>query len=624
MLREYRLTNFKAFGETVTIPIRPLTLIFGANSSGKSSIFQSLLLLKQTLEEAKNPDTALLPKGGLVDLGTYRDFVHRHETERDFEFGVSLDLESRSNTGAVDTSSKSEKGLPSHREQAIAILNDAGVMNAGLTFRFSYDEKEHAAVSLPCVDLTIGAEPQPLISAIGRQVAINFESEFWRQWWNNIKKRFNDLLDLAYDAELGGEECEVGELSEILQNSPWEDILNDLEEMKGTRILKAREEVEDALNALKEKKDSPLEDIFNAFKERKNEYYSLGGFIQLLEGIIDAEGKVKITDPQVVELLVAAFEETKHHFSHFEYKNFIPDCVDLFEDSPKRKQSIFNAQLCIMTNYPTEDGNTAAYGEVDFLNFQEEVNRSMREVVACLFSPLPQFLESLVYLGPLRSQPERHYEFSGDTTDYVGQSGEYLPSLLCKRPKLVRQINKDLERLEMKYQLKVSKLQYEDRSPSDVFSLRLVHTDTGIDASLRDVGFGISQVLPIVVQNRVQNRLSEKKTLLIEQPEIHLHPAHQAELGDLFIRSAKEQGNTLLLETHSENLILRILRRIRETNDKELPEDLPPIRPEDVAVLYVQPGENGAQVIEIPVTEDGDFACPWPQGFFEEREQDLF
>ena len=122
----------------------------------------------------------------------------------------------------------------------------------------------------------------------------------------------------------------------------------------------------------------------------------------------------------------------------------------------------------------------------------------------------------------------------------------------------------------------------------------------------------------------MQSGLSEKKTLLIEEPEIHLHPAHQAELGDMFIRSAKERGNTLLLETHSENLILRILRRIRETNANELPEDVPPIRPEDVAVLYVQPGENGAQVLEIPVTEDGDFALPWPKGFFEEREQDLF
>ncbi len=173
----------------------------------------------------------------------------------------------------------------------------------------------------------------------------------------------------------------------------------------------------------------------------------------------------------------------------------------------------------------------------------------------------------------------------------------------------------------MKYQVKLDKLQYEDTSPSNVFSLRLVDTDTGIDASLRDVGFGISQVLPIVVQSR----LSEKKTLLIEQPEIHLHPAHQTELGDMFIRSALgEQKNTLLLETHSENLILRILGRIRETSDNELPEGFPPIRPEDVAILYVQPGENGAQVIEIPVTEDGDFAGPWPQGFFEESVKELF
>ena len=111
---------------------------------------------------------------------------------------------------------------------------------------------------------------------------------------------------------------------------------------------------------------------------------------------------------------------------------------------------------------------------------------------------------------------------------------------------------------------------------------------------------------------------------MIEQPEIHLHPAHQVELGDIFIRSAKEQGNTLLLETHSEHLILRILRRIRETTENELPEGFPPIRPEDVAVLYIQPGEKGAQVIEIPVTEDGEFARPWPQGFFDDRVEELF
>ena len=542
MLREYRLTNFKAFGETVTIPIRPLTLIFGANSSGKSSIFQSLLLLKQTLEEAKNPKTDLLPKGALVDLGTYRDFVHRHETERDFGFEVRFDLESRSN------SSKSERGLLSQREQAIAVLNDTGVMNAGLTFRFSYDEKKHAATALPRVDLTIGDELQPLISDIGRKFTTNFESEFWRQWWNNMKERFDGLLNLAYDAKLGEEKCEVEELRRISQNSQLEDVINDLKEMKGA-------------------------------------------------------------------------------LSNVEYKKFIPNSVNLFTLPPKRRQSIFNAQLCIMTNYPTEDGNIADYGEVDFLNFQKEPNRSIREVVAHLCAPLSRLLGSLVYLGPLRRQPERYYTFSGDTTEYVGQSGEYLPSLLFEDQELVEQINIDLERLGVKYQVKLSKLQDEDGSPSNLFSLRLVDTKTKTDASLRDVGFGISQVLPVVVQSR----LSEKKTLLIEQPEIHLHPAQQAELGDIFIRSAlgeeQERRNTILLETHSEHLMLRILRRIRETTDNEpLPEGIPAIHPEDVAVLYVQPGEGdeGAQVIEIPVTEDGDFARLWPEGFFVERSKELF
>ena len=85
-----------------------------------------------------------------------------------------------------------------------------------------------------------------------------------------------------------------------------------------------------------------------------------------------------------------------------------------------------------------------------------------------------------------------------------------------------------------------------------------------------------------------------------------------------------EQRNTFLLETHSEHLILRILRRIRETTDGELPAGLTPIRPEDVAVLYVSPGKDGCKVVEIPINPDGEFAEPWPDGFFPERAKELF
>jgi len=133
------------------------------------------------------------------------------------------------------------------------------------------------------------------------------------------------------------------------------------------------------------------------------------------------------------------------------------------------------------------------------------------------------------------------------------------------------------------------------------------------------VGIGVSQVLPVLVSAYA----SKNKIIAIEQPEIHLHPGLQAELGDVFIESAmSENGNTFLLETHSEHLILRILRRIRDNNKGEC--NGVPITNKDVAVLYVAPDKNGSKVINIPITEDGDFETDWPEGFFEEREKELF
>jgi hypothetical protein len=127
--------------------------------------------------------------------------------------------------------------------------------------------------------------------------------------------------------------------------------------------------------------------------------------------------------------------------------------------------------------------------------------------------------------------------------------------------------------------------------------------------------------------------------LLIEEPEQHLHPRQQAALGDILIRYALDWHGQIVVETHSEHLILRILRRIRETTAGEM-DDWPVelmrarptgIRPEDVSVLYVipahevnEPGHEGAKVIELPIDANGEFTCEWPGGFFEERMKELF
>ena len=157
--------------------------------------------------------------------------------------------------------------------------------------------------------------------------------------------------------------------------------------------------------------------------------------------------------------------------------------------------------------------------------------------------------------------------------------------------------------------------------PEVLQDLVLIDKRTGTPVSHRDVGIGVSQVLPVLVTAYA----SKNKLLAIEQPEIHLHPALQAELGDVFIESALGGGgNTFLIETHSEHLLLRILRRIRETTEGELPNGLPEVHPEQVSVLYVQPGREDTEVLHIPVTADGEFERPWPEGFFAERSKELF
>jgi predicted ATPase len=148
----------------------------------------------------------------------------------------------------------------------------------------------------------------------------------------------------------------------------------------------------------------------------------------------------------------------------------------------------------------------------------------------------------------------------------------------------------------------------------------------GILVAPGDVGVGISQMVPIVVSSL----RAQEGVLAIEQPELHVHPAIQVGLGDLFIRAARSDpdrlfsGKTLLIETHSEHIILRLLRRIRETTDEELPPGVTGLSPDDLAVTYVEASAEGVRFRALGVGADGEFRDQWPQGFFEERAGELF
>ncbi|MCX7246310.1 MAG: DUF3696 domain-containing protein [Burkholderiales bacterium] len=156
-------------------------------------------------------------------------------------------------------------------------------------------------------------------------------------------------------------------------------------------------------------------------------------------------------------------------------------------------------------------------------------------------------------------------------------------------------------------------------SEMDKFVYRLYLVDAqGRTHEFEDVGSGFSYLFPILVA------LWDSPWSIIEQPELHLHPAAQCDVADVFI-AAKNMGHAALIESHSENLILRILRRIRETTEGRVKEKSLRITPDEVAVLYFDPQSDGTtKVKQLRISRDGDFIDRWPAGFFEERSRELF
>ena len=224
--------------------------------------------------------------------------------------------------------------------------------------------------------------------------------------------------------------------------------------------------------------------------------------------------------------------------------------------------------------------------------------------------------DSITYLGPLRSYPERVYTVSGRSRRSIGVRGEFMPDFLNATPSTIHNVNKWFERLELPYELSVDSLG-ELALAGEYIALVLMDKQSHTRMTLADVGFGINQLLPVIVEGLAETASGPSyffspygSILCIEQPEIHLHPRLQAEVADLMIEtSLGSKGKQWIVETHSELLIRRIQRRIAEGI----------LDPSDVSVIYVDPQvDTGSKIELLRLGEDGEFIDDWPKGFFEE------
>lgn len=221
-------------------------------------------------------------------------------------------------------------------------------------------------------------------------------------------------------------------------------------------------------------------------------------------------------------------------------------------------------------------------------------------------------LDEMSHVGPHRNPPQRNYErFGRIQLGTTGSNGEFTPHILESDRSIACSTNSWFRKFRIPYSIKIDTQKDPlrgDRIGIDLFD------QTGIRLSIADVGFGINQILPIIVEGVI----AQNRTICVEQPEIHLHPRLQASIADLLIETSKANennvGNQWIVETHSELLVRRLQRRIREGEINHM----------DVSVLYVDPQDDGSSTIQqLELDDDGTFIDEWPKGFFEEGYREI-
>jgi hypothetical protein len=215
---------------------------------------------------------------------------------------------------------------------------------------------------------------------------------------------------------------------------------------------------------------------------------------------------------------------------------------------------------------------------------------------------LEQLLQDLSYLGPLRVPPRRSYLFRGTRPRDVGKDGagtiEALVGAQGKRPSVEKSIAEWLVKMKLIHSFTLRPIGFNRRD----HEVLIKTTEESPEVLLTDVGLGVSQLLPVLV---LCYYVPDGTTLLLEQPELHLHPSAQSVLADVFIDVVKSRKLQIIVESHSEHLLRRIQRRIAE-------EQFPA---QDASMYFcrIEKGESHATALEL--TNEG-FIKNWPKDFF--------
>lgn len=559
------LRNFKAIGPSEQrVEFRPITLLFGPNSAGKSTVVQALHYLSEVLAR-NNCDPGTTQFGGKLNLGGFRNLVHLQDPDTLVELSLGLLL--------------GDTLLPSYGgdDEDVPVL-----LGEVLRSRFVFD-----------------------LSQVGR-----IEVRLGVSWSQQLNTAYVSSYSVVVD----------GHLFATITTKPDQ-----------------KQIVLSQLNC--------FHPIFNVpLSQDEEEARSVGDALQELVEEFASVPSGTLKNAIMAPMLLRSGRGAMPEFGRSLPLSPANDVLDVEGSDPNQR----------MTEAERKAAETREVERAEAARRFDILTSYLSRVIVGAGELARDCLQQFLYLGPLREIPGRHYtpELSPGLARWSSGLGAW-DQLYNEGERLVEKVNAwlaDDRRLDAGYEV-----HYTEYKPLPIDSplmvalqngseqleeadwiqeqLRVIPTRrqvtlrdqrTNIDLHPEDLGTGISQVLPVLVAALGHN----KNIVAIEQPELHVHPKFQVALGELFIHATKDEGiapNTVfILETHSEYMMLRFLRRLYETANDELEPDAHSLTPDDIGVYYVNPAGDSTEITHLRLTEEGEFLDRWPNGFFPERKKELF
>jgi hypothetical protein len=536
MITGITIANFKGIREPVHLQFRPITLLFGANSAGKSSILHALHYAREVFERRNYSPDLTIASGGTLDLGGFDHLMHGHNRDQVLKLGIELGRDQwRSNYIQVQP-----------------VIQDETVDVDPLL-----EDPKSIAIDLDIVWSEIANRPLVTSCSIqmnGQRIGlVQFQAG---------KREASCEIDLAHPIWKPSDDC-----------------------------------------------------------------------MQLLDFLGYHESDIPEPSDQTsgFELLIQKTEELLLHFGDY---------------LPEEKRLVFQAiaddALPDPSHFSPSRLSDNAAGDSFQVTIEALLAGTIRSIFCGAVSSVIRDLNRCRFLGPLRATPTREFRSPRfvDPSRWASGLGAW-DALVHSDGSLVDEVSQwmsDEDRLNAKCSILQKRYVEVDLSDPLVRALldgrafddvengknllldaqrsksRLIilASDGKTELQPHDVGTGITQILPVVVAALD----SQSQFVSIEQPELHIHPRMQAALGDLFLSSVRSKEHAFLIETHSEHLILRLLRRIRETDKGRAPREFE-LRTDEIAIYYLEQVGGATNARRIDVDVNGDFIQPWPDDFFE-------